>query len=254
VSGKQLLRVKDLAKVVEEKGKKLVIFHDVSFDVEEGEIVSLVGPTGSGKSSVLKMVIGLEKPTKGEILYRGEPLDREKHYIALVPQQPVAFPWLTVQENIEVVLEALGLPLRQRLRRALKYIDMLGLDSFEDTYPRELTIAMRQRLSIARALAVETELLAMDDPFTALDPLSSEELREEFLRLWLDGMLPVRSVLLVTTNVEEALYLSRRVYVLSGRPGRLLDVIDVDLPYPRDRETERFVELMDRVYTAILMG
>jgi len=254
VSGKRdvILEAKNISKVVEEKNKKLVIFDSVSFEIREGEIVSLLGPTGCGKTSILNMVVGLEKPTAGEILYRGEPLDTEKHIVPLIPQQPISLPWLTVQENIEVVLEAKGMPLRQRIRTALKYIDLMGLDSFEDTYPRELTLAMRQRLSFARALSVEEELLAMDDPFTVLDSLTAEDLREEFLRLWLDNQIDVKSILLTTTNVEEAIYFSDRIYVLSHRPGRVLDVVDITLAHPRDRDSKEFASLMDHIYSVIL--
>ena len=247
-----IIEANDLSKVVDEKGRKLVIFDSISFEVRENEIVSLLGPTGCGKTSILNMIVGLEKPTAGQLLYRGEPLNPDKHFVPLVPQQPITLPWLTVQENIEVVLEAKGVPLRQRIRIALKNIDLMGLDSFEDTYPRELTMAMRQRLSFARALSVAEELLAMDDPFTILDSLTAEDLREEFMRLWFDGKLGVKSILMTTTNVEEAVYFSDRIYVLSRRPGRLLDVVDVDLKHPRDRDSKAFTEIMDHIYSVIL--
>ncbi len=254
VSGKRkvILKADNISKVVEEKGKKLVIFDSISFEIREKEIVSILGPTGSGKTSILNMVVGLEKPTAGEIFYRGEPLDSERHIVPLIPQQPISLPWLTVQENIEVVLEAKGIPLRQRIRTALKYIDLMGLDSFEDTYPRELTLAMRQRLSFARALSVEEELLAMDDPFTTLDSLTAEDLREEFIRLWLENQLVVKGILLTTTNVEEAVYFSDRVYVLSRRPGRLLDIVDINMPHPRNRDSKEFADIMDHIYSVLL--
>ncbi len=250
--GEVLLKADNISKVIEEKGKKLVIFDSVSFELRDNEIISILGPTGSGKTSILNMIVGLETPTAGSIYYKNEPLNREKHVIPLIPQQPISLPWLTVQENIEVVLEAKGIPLRQRIRTALKYIDLMGLDSFEDTYPRELTLAMRQRLSFARALSVEEEILAMDDPFTVLDSLTAEDLREEFLRLWLSSNLVIRGIVMTTTNVEEAVYFSDRVYVLSRRPGRLLDVVDITLKHPRDRDSKEFAEIMDHIYAVLL--
>jgi len=193
-----LLDVRNLNLTFKEKGKELSVLEDISFTLDEGEFLCLVGPSGSGKSTILRIISGILNEYTGEVLYKGEP----------------NLPWLTVQENIELVLEARGIAPRQRIRTALRYIDMVGLDSFEDAYPRELSGGMKQRVGIARALAVEPEILLMDEPFSALDVLTAADLREQVVNLWLEKRLPLKSVLMVTHNMEEAVFLADRILVL----------------------------------------
>lgn len=247
-----LLDVRNLNLTFKEKGKELSVLEDISFTLDEGEFLCLVGPSGSGKSTVLRIISGILNEYTGEVLYKGEPNPQPNPNVSMVFQSFALIPWLTVQENIELVLEARGIAPRQRIRTALRYIDMVGLDSFEDAYPRELSGGMKQRVGIARALAVEPEILLMDEPFSALDVLTAADLREQVVNLWLEKRLPLKSVLMVTHNMEEAVFLADRILVLSARPGRIIGEISVDLPRPRDSRDKAFEEILDKVYSMIL--
>jgi NitT/TauT family transport system ATP-binding protein len=247
-----LLELRGVTKGYVEKGKYFPVLDAIDLVVEEGEFVTIVGPSGSGKSTIIRIAAGLIPPTGGQVLYRGQPLAGPNPGAAIVFQNFALIPWLTVQENIELVLEARGLPPRQRVRTALKYIDLVGLDSFEDAYPRELSGGMKQRVGFARALAVEPELLLMDEPFSSLDILTAAGLREEFLKLWTGGKLSIRSVVLVTHNIEEAVLMSDRVVVLSARPSRIVGGVSVALPRPRDPHSSDFELIMDRLYALIV--
>jgi len=232
-------------------GSELLVLDGVELTVGEGEIVGLLGRSGSGKSTLLRLIAGLARPTSGRISYLGRPVTGPAPGIAMVFQSFALFPWLTVLENVQIGLEALGLPEADVRRRALAGIDLIGLDGFESAYPRELSGGMRQRVGFARALVVHPSLLLMDEPFSALDVLTAETLRSDFLDLWGEGQLPIKAVILVTHNIEEAVFMCDRVLVFSTNPGRVISEIKVDLPHPRDRLTLTFRELVERIYVVL---
>ena len=232
-------------------GSELLVLDGVELTVGEGEIVGLLGRSGSGKSTLLRLIAGLARPTSGHISYLGRPVTGPAPGIAMVFQSFALFPWLTVLENVQIGLEALGLPEADVRRRALAAIDLIGLDGFESAYPRELSGGMRQRVGFARALVVHPNLLLMDEPFSALDVLTAETLRSDFLDLWGEGQLPIKAVILVTHNIEEAVFMCDRVLVFSTNPGRIISEIKVDLPHPRDRLTPTFRELVERIYVVL---
>lgn len=247
-----LLELKEITKAYIEKGKYFSVIDEIDLVVKEGELVVIVGPSGSGKSTVIRIAAGLVPPTKGQVFYKGQPLPGPNPNASIVFQNFALIPWLTVQENIELVLEARGIPPRQRIRTALKYIDLVGLDSFEDAYPRELSGGMKQRVGFARALAVEPEILFMDEPFSSLDVLTAADLREEFLKLWTSGKLSIRAVVMVTHNIEEAILMSDRIVVLSARPSKVVGEIEVSLPRPRDTHSKEFESILDHLYALIV--
>ena len=207
----------------------------VELGLAEGQIVGLLGRSGSGKSTLLRLIAGLARPSSGTISYLGQPVVGPAPGIAMVFQSFALFPWLTVLENVQIGLEALGLPEPEIRRRALAAIDLIGLDGFKSAYPRELSGGMRQRVGFARALVVHPNVLLMDEPFSALDVLTAETLRTDFLDLWCEGQLPIKGVILVTHNIEEAVFMCDRILVFSTNPGRIVTEIEVDLPQPRDR-------------------
>jgi NitT/TauT family transport system ATP-binding protein len=226
---------------------------DVSFSVDEGEFVALLGPSGCGKSTLLRIIAGLQRPTSGTVLYRGRPLTGVNPHASIVFQTFALFPWLTVQENVEVALQAKGVPAKLRAARALDLLDRVGLDGFETAYPRELSGGMKQKVGFARAMAMEPELLCLDEPFSALDVLSAEALRGELLELWLSGNIATRALLLVTHDIEEAVFMAGRVILMEKNPGRILTDIQVSLAHPRSKKDPKFLEIVDRIY-AILAG
>jgi NitT/TauT family transport system ATP-binding protein len=232
-------------------GSELLVLDGVELSLAEGEIVGLLGRSGSGKSTLLRLIAGLARPTSGRISYLGQPVNGPAAGIAMVFQGFALFPWLTVLENVQIGLEALGLAEAEVRRRALAAIDLIGLDGFESAYPRELSGGMRQRVGFARALVVHPNVLLMDEPFSALDVLTSETLRTDFLDLWGEGQLPIKAVVLVTHNIEEAVLMCDRILVFSTNPGRIVSKIAVDLPHPRDRLTPAFRELVERIYVAL---
>jgi NitT/TauT family transport system ATP-binding protein len=228
---------------------EIVVLNDVDLTLREGEIVGLLGRSGSGKSTLLRIVAGLMTPTSGKVTYCGGPVAGPCAGVALVFQTFALFPWLTVLENVEAGLEALGVPEPEMRRRALAAIDTIGLDGFESAYPRELSGGMRQRVGFARALVVNPTILLMDEPFSALDVLTAETLRTDLLDLWQEKKLPIKSVLMVTHNIEEAVLMCNRILVFSSNPGRVIAEIKVTLPYPRNRFDPAFRELVDDIYT-----
>jgi NitT/TauT family transport system ATP-binding protein len=234
-------------------GRALPVLDGVSFTLSEGEIVALLGKSGSGKSTLLRCVAGLIAPTAGTVTYRGTPLTGANPGVAMVFQTFALLPWLTVQQNVELGLEARGVPEAERAGRALAAIDTIGLDGFESAYPKELSGGMRQRVGFARAIVTEPDALLMDEPFSALDVLTAENLRSELVRLWEGHGAPVKSILIVTHNIEEAVLLADRVLVLSSNPGRIKAELAVELPRPRDRHAPRFEALVDTIY-GILTG
>ena len=226
----------------------LLVLDGVDLHIRSGEIVGLLGRSGSGKSSLLRIVAGLNRPVSGDVRWRGRPLNGPAAGIAMVFQSFALFPWLTVLENVEIGLEALGVATAERRQRAIQAIDLIGLDGFENAYPKELSGGMRQRVGFARALVVNPELLLMDEPFSALDVLTAETLRTDLVELWSEGKLPLRSILLVTHNIEEAVLMCDRIIILAANPGRIAAEVAVDLPHPRNREDERFSGYVDEVY------
>jgi NitT/TauT family transport system ATP-binding protein len=234
-------------------GQALPVLDGVSFTLAEGEIVALLGKSGSGKSTLLRCVAGLIAPTAGMVAYRGVPLTGANPGVSMVFQTFALLPWLTVQQNVELGLEARGVPPAERAERALAAIDTIGLDGFESAYPKELSGGMRQRVGFARAIVTEPDALLMDEPFSALDVLTAENLRNELIKLWDGHGAPVKSILIVTHNIEEAVLLADRVLVLSSNPGRIKAELDVELPRPRDRHAPRFEALVDTIY-GILTG
>jgi NitT/TauT family transport system ATP-binding protein len=226
----------------------LVVLEDVELTIEQGEMVALLGRSGSGKSTLLRIVAGLLRPTAGQVMWRGQPLSGPADGIAMVFQSFALFPWLTVQENVELGLEAQGITRAERERRAEEAIDLIGLGGFESAYPKELSGGMRQRVGLARALVVHPDLLLMDEPFSALDVLTAETLRTDLIDLWSEGKLPVKSVLMVTHNIEEAVLMSDRILVFSSNPGRVANEIRVRFPHPRNRLDPDFRQLVDDIY------
>ena len=226
----------------------LVVLEDVNLSLREGEMVALLGRSGSGKSTLLRIVAGLLTPTAGEVLWRDRPVQGPAEGVAMVFQSFALFPWLTVQENVELGLEARGVAGTERKSRAEAAIDLIGLGGSESAYPKELSGGMRQRVGLARALVVHPDLLLMDEPFSALDVLTAETLRTDLIDLWSEGKLPVRSVLMVTHNIEEAVLMCDRILVFASNPGRVASELRVPFPHPRNRLDPDFRQLVDDIY------
>jgi NitT/TauT family transport system ATP-binding protein len=226
----------------------LVVLDDVNLTLRENEIVALLGRSGSGKSTLLRIVSGLLKPTAGSVTWRGIPVTGPTEGVAMVFQSFALFPWLTVQENVELGLEARGVAKARREELAEAAIDMIGLGGFENAYPKELSGGMRQRVGLARALVVHPDLLLMDEPFSALDVLTAETLRTDLIDLWVEGKLPVKSVLMVTHNIEEAVLMCDRILVFSSNPGRVASELRVPFPHPRNRLDPAFRQMVDDIY------
>ena len=224
------------------------VLQDVSMRLKTGEIVALLGRSGCGKSTLLRIIAGLARPTQGAVTIAGEPVDGPAEGVAMVFQSFALFPWLTVLDNVEIGLRAQGVPLDETRTRALQAIDVIGLDGFESAYPKELSGGMRQRVGFARALVVQPQILLMDEPFSALDVLTAETLRTDLLDLWQEGRIPIKSILMVTHNIEEAVLMCDRILVLSSNPGRIAAEIAVPLAHPRDRLDPEFRQLVDKIY------
>jgi NitT/TauT family transport system ATP-binding protein len=233
------------------RGEPLAVLAGIDMRLAEGEILGLLGRSGSGKSTLLRIAAGLIRPTSGEVLYRGEPLTGPAAGIAVVFQTFALYPWLSVQRNVELGLDALELPVAETRRRALAAIDLIGLDGFQSAYPRELSGGMRQRVGFARALVSDPLLLLMDEPFSALDVLTAETLRTDFIDLWTEHKLPTRAVLLVTHNIEEAVLMCDRVLVLGSHPGQIAAEIRIPLPHPRDQFAVAFRTVVGQIYSTL---
>ncbi|MGC8937711.1 MAG: nitrate/sulfonate/bicarbonate ABC transporter ATP-binding protein [Thermodesulfovibrio sp.] len=234
------------------KGREITVLQDINLKIYSGEFVSILGQSGAGKSTLLRIIAGIVEPTEGEVLYKGIPLKKARAKIAVVFQSFALFPWFTVLENVKVGLVGQGLNEQEMNEKALRAIDLVGLDGFEDAYPRELSGGMRQRVGIARALAVEPELLLMDEPFSALDVLTADNLRGDIIDLWKNGKMPAKAIILVTHNIEEAVSMSSRAIVLSHNPGKVKAEIPIEMPYPRDRNSRDFKFLLDKIYTVLI--
>lgn len=243
-----LLELQHISQVYGSDGRRFTAIHDINLILRQGQFTALLGPAGCGKSTLLRIITGLQQPTEGRVLYRGQPLAGVNPHATIVFQTFALFPWLTVQQNVEVALKARGLPSGSRSQRAVDLLDRVGLDGFETAYPRELSGGMRQKVGFARAMAVEPELLCLDEPFSALDVLSAESLRGELLELWTGGHIPTKAILMVTHNIEEAVLMADRIVVMDKEPGRVVADLSVDLPYPRQAKAPAFLNIVDRVY------
>jgi NitT/TauT family transport system ATP-binding protein len=229
-------------------GTRIQVIGTTNLAIEPGKIIAVLGPSGCGKSTLLRILTGLSQPSSGTLLWHGKPLNGQRPNVAIVFQSFALFPWLTVIQNVEAALEAKGVPEVERRKRALRALDTVGLDGFETAYPKELSGGMKQRVGFARALVVEPEVLFMDEPFSALDVLTAENLRHELLELWLSKKMPTSAIFIVTHNIEEAVMLADRVMVLGRNPARVRSDFNIRLKHPRDRKSARFVELVDYIY------
>ena len=252
-----LLQAQNVKKIYDMDGKPHgasapTVLENINFQISAGEFVAILGPSGSGKSTLLRILAGLLRQTEGEVLFKGVPQYGPNPHLAIVFQSFALFPWLTVLQNVELGLEAQEVPRTQRLRRSLNVIDTIGLDGFEDAYPKELSGGMRQRVGFARALVVEPELLFMDEPFSALDVLTAANLRKELLGLWREHKIPTRAIVMVTHNIDDAVSMADRIIVLGANPGRIRVEIQ-GLPFeqrkPQALEHTNMVDVIYRIMT-----
>lgn len=248
-----LLKLRHVQQIFTSGKRHFTAVQDVNLTIFEGEFVALLGPSGCGKSTLLRIITGLQKPSEGRVLYRDQLLRGVNPHATIVFQTFALFPWLTVLENVELALKARNVPPDIRTPRSLDLIDRVGLDGFETAYPRELSGGMRQKVGFARAMAVEPELLCLDEPFSALDVLSAESLRGELLELWTSGKIPTKAILMVSHNIEEAVFMADRIVVMDKEPGHIISELKVELPPPRQRKSEEFQKVVDEVY-AMLAG
>ncbi|KTC73916.1 ABC transporter ATP binding protein [Legionella birminghamensis] len=232
----------------------LLVLEDVNFELHEGEIVALLGKSGSGKSTLLRIIAGLVPPSAGKVSYRGQAVTKPVAGIAMVFQSFALMPWLTVLENVELGLEAQGVNREERRRRAIEAIDTIGLDGFESAFPKELSGGMRQRVGFARALVINPDVLLMDEPFSALDVLTAENLKSDLLELWQEKKTNTNGILLVTHNIEEAAMLADRIIIFGSDPGYIRAELQVELQQPRDPETPEFSALVDKIYRLMTSG
>jgi NitT/TauT family transport system ATP-binding protein len=230
---------------------RIQVISATDLKIVPGEIVALLGPSGSGKSTMLRMLTGLSRPSAGQVYWHGKPIAETEINVSIVFQSFALFPWLTVLQNVEAPLQARGVPPEERRDRSLRMLDTVGLSGFEAAYPKELSGGMRQRVGFARALVVEPEVLFMDEPFSALDVLTAENLRSELLELWGNKTMPTKAVFIVTHNIEEAVLLADRIIVLGRNPGHIRTDFRVQLPQPSDRKSEPFTQLVDYIYKVL---
>ena len=224
------------------------ILDQISFNVKEREILAILGKSGCGKSTLLRIIAGLVKPSRGKVKYNNETTSKT-FGISMIFQSFALFPWLTVLENVELGLEAMDIPRMERRQKALEAIDLIGLDGFESAMPRELSGGMKQRVGFARALVVEPQVMLMDEPFSALDILTSDTLKNDFLDLWVAKKTNLKSVIIVTHSIEEAVMMADRVLILASNPGRVVSELKINLSRPRHAHTPEFQELVDQIYT-----
>jgi NitT/TauT family transport system ATP-binding protein len=244
-----LLAAQSVSKYYGEANKRILVLDNISLELRAGEFIALLGPSGSGKSSLLRLLAGLSNPSQGQILARGAPLRGANPQVAIVFQSFALYPWLTVQENVELGLLPTKLRPEKRRELALHAIDLIGLDGFESAYPRELSGGMKQRVGFARALVVEPEILFMDEPFSALDVLVAENLRHELLDLWLERKIPTRAILMVTHNIDEAVSMADRLLVFGANPGRIrVELPGLPLAERRHKNAPAHAQLVDTIY------
>lgn len=231
--------------------RRFTAVENVNLELKPGEFVALLGPSGCGKSTLLRIITGLQSASRGTVYYRGEALQGVNPHASIVFQSFALFPWLTVLENVNLALKVKGVEEPNRTKIATDLLDRVGLDGFESAYPRELSGGMRQKVGFARAMAVEPELLCLDEPFSALDVLSAESLRGELLELWVEGKIPTKAILMVSHNIEEAVLLADRVVIMDKEPGRIIADHAIELPHPRQRKSPEFQAIVDQVYSLL---
>lgn len=248
-----LLELNNVTKeYADDNGKRNVVLNNINLSISQNEFISIVGPSGCGKSTLLRIIMGLEVYSRGEVLFKGEYVQGKiNSSMAMVFQSFGLFPWLSVVENVEFGLESMHIEKIQRREKTLRIIQEVGLEGFEDAYPRELSGGMKQRVGIARALVTDPEILLMDEPFSSLDPLTAEALREEILKVWSNKFTTPDVVIMVTHNVEEAVYLSDRVIILSSRPASVVKQVLIDIPRPREKRDKAIYEYADQITTLI---
>src|SRR5438874_8551055 len=228
-----------------------LVLERIDFTLRDGEIVAILGKSGSGKSTFLRCLAGLIAPSEGRVEYRGQPVTDPVQGLAMVFQSFALFPWLTVLGNVELGLEAQGVSAAERRRRAVEAIDLIGLDGFENAYPKELSGGMRQRVGFARALVVNPDILLLDEPFSQLDVLTAETLRNDLLDLWTERRIPTKGILIVSHNIEEAVDMADRILIFSSDPGGISAELTVRLPHPRSPDSPAFRQIVDQVYTLL---
>lgn len=240
-----MLSLVEVTKSFRQNGRVLPVLNGITLDVGE-EFVAIIGPSGCGKTTLLRIIAGLEKPDGGKVVFHGG-----EARVGFIFQFPTLLPWLTVLDNVALPLRANGMSWSEARERTRKYLSLVGLQAFEDFYPRELSGGMKQRVNIARALAVEPTVLLMDEPFSHLDPLTAESLRSEILDLWTLGVTTVRAIIMVTHDVDEAIFMADRLVILTPRPAKIAGIVEVNIPRPRDRRSPEFQKLEDKVYELI---
>lgn len=240
-----VLSLVNVSKSFKQGGRTLRVLDGITLDIG-GEFVAVLGPSGCGKTTLLRIIAGLEKPDSGEVIFHGG-----NARVGFVFQFPTLLPWMTVLDNVALPLRANGVSWEEAREKARKYLSLVGLQAFEDFYPRELSGGMRQRVNIARALAVEPTVLLMDEPFSNLDPLTAETLRTEILDLWTLGLTTVRAIIMVTHSVDEAIFMADRIVILTPRPAKIAGIIEVSIPRPRNRRSPEFQQLEDKIYELI---
>ncbi|MBN8512174.1 MAG: nitrate/sulfonate/bicarbonate ABC transporter ATP-binding protein [Rickettsiales bacterium] len=243
-----LININSICKdFIKPDGHKQEILDNINIDIKSGEILAILGRSGCGKSTLLRIISGLITPSRGKIRFNNQP---EKSFnISMIFQSFALFPWLSVLENVELGLEAMSTLEEEKRKRALQAIDLIGLDGFESAMPRELSGGMKQRVGFARALVVDPDILLMDEPFSALDILTSDTLKSDFLDLWTEKKIPLKSVIIVTHSIEEAVTMADRVILLGSNPGRVVSEIKINLPRPRNQQDRKFKEIVDKIYS-----
>ena len=251
-----ILEVESVTKTFVEDKSEIFVLDNVSLSAGNDEFVCLVGPSGCGKSTLLRIIAGLEKADSGKILFHGQPITQPTPKISMIFQLFGLLPWKTALENVEVPLEVLSVKKEDRMRIAREYLKMVELEGFEDTYPHDLSGGMKQRVGIARALALKPQVLLMDEPFSSLDELTAKTLRELVLDIWRNPELPTNTFIMVSHNVEEAVYLADRVIVMSPRPGRIIGEVKIDIPRPRSEHLRQpvYFRLVDDVVELLEKG
>ncbi|AFH42276.1 ABC transporter ATP-binding protein [Fervidicoccus fontis] len=241
-----LLSIKNLSKSFKSNSGEIKVIDNISLDIYN-EFFVILGPSGCGKSTLLRIIAGVDKPTSGNIIFQtGKP-----PRFGFVFQFPSLIPWITVLENVAIVLKNMGIPKNEAEESAKKYLSIVGLSGFENVYPYELSGGMRQRVNLARALSVQPEILLMDEPFSNLDPLTAENLRAEILDIWLSNITPMKAIIMVTHSVDEAIFLADRIVILTPRPSKISNIVNVDLPRPRNRRSPEFEKIEDLVYSYV---
>jgi NitT/TauT family transport system ATP-binding protein len=250
---KAVIQVRNVRKSFKKDRQDMLVLDAVNFDLYEGEIVALLGKSGSGKSTLLRIIAGLIPASAGEVFYHENKVLGPVPGLAMVFQYFALMPWLTVLQNVELGLEAIGMPKKERRNRALQVIDMVGLDGFESAYPKELSGGMCQRVGLARALVIDPEIMLMDEPFSALDVLTAENLRGDLLDLWQSKKTHIKNIFFITHNIEEAAFLADRILIFGTNPGNVRFELKVDIPHPRSNQDPHFISLVDNIYNYISM-